>query len=204
MVSSKIIRPALRAQAFAVMLTTVAGLAWASGLSSSSAPPRARPASPSVSTSVVINEVDYDQTGTDNAEYIELKNVSGGSIQLDTYTVQLVNGNAGGAAIYQTITLPTYTLPAGDYYVICANSANTPNCDMDVTPDSNLIQNGAPDAIGLRDGGTLVDAVSYEGNTGAPYTEGSGTGLIDNDASTTRAFPAVPTARTQTRTTSTS
>ncbi len=28
--------------------------------------------------------------------------------------------------------------------------------------------------------GTLIDAVSYEGDTGAPYTEGSGDGLVDS------------------------
>ena len=126
------------------------------------------------STTLVINEIDYDQPSTDTAEFLELKNVSTGTIDLDPYSVVLVNGNGGGAAIYRTIDLPAVNLAAGDYYVICANAANTPNCDQDVAPDTDWAQNGAPDAIGLRDGTTLVDAVSYEGNTGAPYTEGSG------------------------------
>jgi predicted extracellular nuclease len=139
-------------------------------------------AASAASTSLVINEVDYDQPSTDTAEFLELKNVSGGSIHLDPYSVELVNGNAGGAAIVQTIDLPAVDLPAGEYYVICANAANTPNCDLDVAPDTNLIQNGEPDAIGLRQGTTLVDALSYEGNSGAPYTEGSGAGLADTAA----------------------
>jgi predicted extracellular nuclease len=54
------------------------------------------------------------------------------------------------------------------------------NCDLDVSPDSNLIQNGAPDAIALWLDQTLIDAVSYEGDTALPYTEGSGTGLEDD------------------------
>jgi len=59
------------------------------------------------------------------------------------------------------------------------------NCDLDDGPDINFIQNGAPDAVGLRNGaGELVDAVSYEGDTGAPYTEGSGSGLEDNPSGT--------------------
>jgi len=133
-----------------------------------------------VSTTLVINEIDYDQPGTDTAEFLELKNVGLAPINLDTYTVELVNGTGGGAALYQTIDLPNVSLAAGDYFVICANAATTPNCDLDVAPDTNLIQNGAPDGVGLRESGVLVDAVSYEGDTGAPYTEGSGVGLDDN------------------------
>jgi hypothetical protein len=63
--------------------------------------------------------------------------------------------------------------------VVCGNAANVANCDLDVSPDTDLIQNGAPDAVGLWYEGNLVDAVSYEGNSGAPYTEGSGVGLED-------------------------
>jgi len=128
---------------------------------------------------LVINEVDYDQPGADASEFLELKNISGDDVNLNGWTVELVNGTGGGAAIYQTINLPNVNLAAGGYFVICANAANTPNCDLDVAPNTDLIQNGAPDGIGLRNAGVLVDAVSYEGNTGAPYTETSGVGLID-------------------------
>ncbi len=96
-------------------------------------------AAPAASTTVVINEVDYDQPGTDTAEFLELKNVSAGTINLDPYSVQLVNGNAGGAAVYRTINLPSVDLAAGDLYVICANAANTANCDLDApAPDIGL------------------------------------------------------------------
>ncbi|MET0684557.1 MAG: ExeM/NucH family extracellular endonuclease [Solirubrobacteraceae bacterium] len=139
-------------------------------------------AAPAASNTLVINEIDYDQPSTDTAEFLELANVSGGAIDLDPYTVQLVNGNAGGAAVYRTIELPAVSLAAGDVYVICANAANTANCDQDVAPDTDWAQNGAPDGVGLRNGPTLVDALSYEGNTGAPYTEGSGLGLEDTGA----------------------
>ena len=138
------------------------------------------PAAGAVSGSLVINEVDYDQPSTDTAEFLELRNVSASAISLDSYQVELVNGNAGGAVLYQTIDLPNVTLAAGDYYVVCANAATTLNCDLDVSPDTNLIQNGAPDAIGLREGVTLIDALSYEGDSGSPYREGSGAGLDDD------------------------
>jgi hypothetical protein len=50
--------------------------------------------------SLVINEIDYDQPSTDTAEFIEIKNISGSSVNLDSYHLDLVNGTAGGAAIW--------------------------------------------------------------------------------------------------------
>jgi uncharacterized protein len=138
------------------------------------------PGAVAVSTSLVINEVDYDQASTDTAEFLELKNVSASPINLDPYSVALVNGTGGGAATYDTIELPDFSLAAGEYFVICANAATVSNCDLDDGPDTNFIQNGEPDAIGLHNGAALVDALSYEGNSGAPYAEGSGAGLVDN------------------------
>ena len=78
--------------------------------------------------------------------------------------------NGSGTAVYKTIVLPSFTLAAGGYYVI-GNNATIPNLNLLQTPATDMIQNGAPDAVGLRDPfNTLIDAVSYEGNTGAPYT----------------------------------
>jgi hypothetical protein len=168
------------------LITVLVALAAAAALASLTSSAGA------VSTSLVINEVDYDQPSTDTAEFMELKNVSGSAINLDSYTVELVNGTGGGATIYQTIDLPSVSLAAGDYYVVCANAATTANCDLDVSPDTNLIQNGAPDAIGLRESGTLVDALSYEGDSGAPYTEGSGLGLDDNAAAPSESLSRCP------------
>ena len=128
-------------------------------------------------TNLVINEIDYDQPSTDMAEFVEIKNNGDTSTDLTGWTLDLVNGN--GAAVYLTIDLSGFTLAAGDYFVVCANAATVANCDLDVSPDTNLIQNGAPDAVALSFNGALIDAVSYEGDTGAPFTEGSGAGLED-------------------------
>ncbi len=131
--------------------------------------------------SLLINEIDYDQPGeTDSAEFIELKNVSLNAINLDAYELQLVNGEDGTATVYKTIDLPNVDLAAGDYYVICADNTKVANCDLDGSPETDLIQNGAPDAVALFLNGVVIDTVSYEGNTIAPYTETSGTGLEDN------------------------
>ena len=128
---------------------------------------------------VVINEVDYDQVGTDSAEFIELRNNGPGTVNLGTYTVELVNGATG--LIYSTLTLPTASVPAGGYFVIAFGSANSWHADYVASLIDDSIQNGSPDAIGLRNAGVLVDAVSYEGNTAAPYTEGTGTTAADDN-----------------------
>jgi hypothetical protein len=134
------------------------------------------------SPTLVINEIDYDQPGSDTAEFIELKNVGAVTINLKPYAVKIINGEGGGATVVKTINLPDVNLPTGGYFVICADAANTQNCDKDVSPDSGLIQNGVPDAVALTTGTTVVDTVSYEGNTVAPYTEASGEGLVDEES----------------------
>jgi predicted extracellular nuclease len=137
----------------------------------------------SVVPKVVINEVDYDQPSTDTAEFLELKNTGATAVDLDPFSVELVNGVNGGAAVYRTFDLPSFSLAAGDYYVICANPGTVAGCDLDAPVDTDLIQNGPPDAIGLRSPGILVDAVSYEGSVPG-YTEGSGVGVEDNAVGT--------------------
>ena len=88
-------------------------------------------------------------------------------------------------------TEPSTSLPA-----TTSSSARTTrtvtNCDLDDAPNTDFIQNGAPDAIGLRIGSTLVDALSYEGNSGLPYTEGSGAGLEDDPNAGTNGLSRCP------------
>ncbi len=129
---------------------------------------------------LVINEIDYDQAGTDTAEFVEILNKGATPVDLAGHSLVLVNGN--GNAPYQTINLPSFVLPAGDYYVVCGDAGNVYNCDLDVTPDTNLIQNGAPDGVALYAGTVLLDTVSYEGDLAAPYTETSGVGLEDSSS----------------------
>src|SRR5688500_16182679 len=127
---------------------------------------------------LVINEVDYDQPVTDTAEFIELLNTSADPVNLDTWSVALVNG--GTTTAYETFDLPDVVLGAGEYYVLCGDAAIIPACNLDVTPDSNLIQNGEPDAIQLLDGLTAIDTVSYEG-TVSGFAEGTGDDGEDDD-----------------------
>lgn len=135
---------------------------------------------PFIAAALVINEVDYDQAGTDAAEFIEIANTGTDPVDLNGYSIVLINGSGGGSAVYDTIALPAVSLAAGDYFVVCGDASNTFGCDLDVTPNTNLVQNGSPDAVALVQGSTVIDTVSYEGNAGAPYTEGSGSGLEDD------------------------
>ena len=134
---------------------------------------------PAAVATLVINEVDYDQPGTDAAEFVEIMNAGTDPVELSGYSLRFINGNAGGSAVYDTIALPVVSLAAGDFFVVCADPSNTPHCDLDDGPDTNFIQNGDPDAVALLQGANLVDTLSYGGNTAAPYTEGSGAGLDD-------------------------
>ncbi|MFN8371334.1 MAG: lamin tail domain-containing protein [Anaerolineae bacterium] len=126
-----------------------------------------------------INEIDYDQPGNDTAEFIEIKNVSASAANLDNFSIALVNGV--GPAVYGTIDLPNVSLAAGDYYVICVDAANVPNCDLDAPATQDMIQNGAPDAVAIVLNSAVVETVSYEGSTGAPYSEGAGSAAEDSN-----------------------
>ncbi|HEY7821006.1 MAG TPA: ExeM/NucH family extracellular endonuclease, partial [Vicinamibacteria bacterium] len=85
-------------------------------------------------------------------------------------------------ATYRVFALPAIDLAPGGYFVVCGNSATVFPCDLDVSPDTDLIQNGAPDALAIANSAALVDVVSYEGDT-VGFTEGSGVGLLDDPAS---------------------
>lgn len=46
----------------------------------------------SLAGALVINELDYNQVGTDTAEYIELYNEGTTAVQLSDYTLYFING----------------------------------------------------------------------------------------------------------------
>ncbi|NTV23678.1 MAG: hypothetical protein HGA85_04860, partial [Nanoarchaeota archaeon] len=123
---------------------------------------------------LVINEFDYDQPGMDYSEFIEIKNVGVGTVNLDNYEIRLING-ASPMTPYTVINLPDADLAPDDYYVICTSSAMVVGCDLDINPDTNLMQNGDPDAIALYKLNTIIDVVSYGGDTPG-YTEETGAG----------------------------
>ncbi|MEZ4788669.1 MAG: lamin tail domain-containing protein [Flavobacteriales bacterium] len=126
--------------------------------------------------SLVINEVDYDQPGTDAAEFVELKNTGATPVDLTGLKLILVNGSTDSP--YGTpIILPNTSLAAGDYYVI--GSSSVPNVDL-VAFTTDGIQNGSPDGIRLLTANdNIIDQMSYEGDMSS--TEGTGAGTDPNN-----------------------
>jgi len=135
---------------------------------------------------VVINEIDYDQPGTDTAEFIELYNNGPGAANLGNFELRLINGATNPGTAYQTIPLPNTNMDVGQCFVVCASGSGVPNCGLQVLPATNLIQNGSPDAVVLFDVVNAVteDVVSYEGTTLPNFYEGSGgTAAADDNVS---------------------
>jgi predicted extracellular nuclease len=125
---------------------------------------------------VLINEVDADQTSTDSAEFVELYDGGVGDTDLSGLSIVLYNGSDD--ASYLAFDLDGQSTDADGYFVLCGNAATTANCDLDVAPDTNLIQNGA-DAVALVEGDAgdfpndtpvstsgVVDALVYDTSDG--------------------------------------
>ena len=127
---------------------------------------------------LVINEVDYDQGATDDFEYIEIKNVSGGPVDLGTvgYTVQLIDSE--GIA-YQTFALAG-TLADNDYYVICDTNSGAFDCDQAVNLGDDFISDETPGAVAIVRSGAIIDTLGYGGNVPNGYTETSGAPADDD------------------------
>ena len=127
---------------------------------------------------VVINEIDYDQPGTDSAEFIELFNSGSSMISLDNYAIDLINGS--NSSSYRNIDLTGFSIDAGSYFVVCSNASLVANCNYRFTSSDGWFQNGAPDGVALYENTNFLDALSYEGLL-SPYTEGDILTISDNN-----------------------
>ncbi len=125
-------------------------------------------------TQVFINEIHYDNSGSDTGEAVEIAGPSGTS--LSGWKVVLYNGSNGSA--YATYSL-TGTLgnQCSGYGVM---SINTPG-----------IQNGAPDGVALIDASGIVrQFLSYEGSFTASSGPAAGVASTDIGVSEGSATPA--------------
>ena len=122
-------------------------------------PPPPPPPPPAEQAKLVINEVDYDQVGTDANGFVEITNTGGASA--DLANVDLVAVNGGDSTDYDRVAL-TGTLATGAH--------------LDVAIE---LQNGAPDGLALLDGATLLDALSYEGGITAATIGGQTYNLVE-------------------------
>jgi hypothetical protein len=108
---------------------------------------------------LMINEVDYDQVGTDVDAFVEIHNAGDAAVELAN--VDLVAVNGGDSAEYARAQL-TGTLAAGGHVAVAIE-----------------LQNGAPDGLALLDGSTLLDALSYEGGITAATIGGQSYNLVE-------------------------
>jgi large repetitive protein len=122
-------------------------------------PPPPPPPPPAESAKLVINEVDYDQVGTDANGFVEITNAGGAAA--DLANVDLVAVNGGDSTEYDRVAL-TGTL--------------APGAHLDIAIE---LQNGAPDGLALLDGATLLDAISYEGGITAATIGGQTYNLVE-------------------------
>lgn len=138
---------------------------------------------------LVINEVDYDQPSTDNAEFLELKNTGSNAYLMENISVMLVNGAGGIPSVYASIASPSWpALAPGAYFTLCETG-----CDDRLQSASNAIQNGPMDAIALLDltDSSIVDMLAYEGQVEG-FSEGFGTMVGDDNDNVGRSLGRWP------------
>ncbi|NCA87158.1 MAG: T9SS type A sorting domain-containing protein, partial [Clostridia bacterium] len=107
-----------------------------------------------VGPNIWVNEIHYDNDGTDANEFIEVVLENPGSYALSDFAVYLVNGSNG--EIYDTKTLDEFTVGTsyGDFTF------------YSYTYPENGIQNGASDGMAISYQGNLISGqfLSYEGS----------------------------------------
>lgn len=139
-------------------------------------------ASTTTQAAVIINEIDYNQPGSDTAEFIELFNPDINPVALDGYTLELVNGTNGST--YKSFDLSGLSITAIGYLVLCDSTQAVANCDVNAASGS-WIQNGGSngDAVALLFGGAIVDSVVYDSIGGflGSFAEGNSFTMADSN-----------------------
>ncbi len=113
----------------------------------------------------VINEVDYDQVGTDAASYIELFNGSSSAVNLSEFAVVLINGSNNTEYARYALGAAGSQLAPGQYLILRNSTVTVPSGVLTLDVAGDFIQNGAPDGIALINTvtQTVIDSLSYEG-----------------------------------------
>lgn len=126
---------------------------------------------------LLINEVDYDNVGTDTTEFIELYNSGSLTINLSSLALALINGSNNVEYLRLNLSDAGPSIAPGQYLVVKSSSAvvvPVGTLTMAFPGTDSQIQNGAPDGIALVDTVSmrLLDALSYEGSITAAVITG--------------------------------
>jgi C1A family cysteine protease len=119
---------------------------------------------------LLINEIDYDDTETDDESFIELKNASSFSIDLSTIEIVFLNNSTTNEyGVYQ----PSKKILLPGQYRVFGTSVDSSgiSANVDETMSVTSIQNGANDGVYLRlaeNKTTIIDSVCYEGDVAHP------------------------------------
>ena len=116
---------------------------------------------PPLPVAPLINEVDSDQAGTDAAEFVEIFADPNTSLT----GLSLVFFNGFNDLSYKAVDLDGRSTDTSGFFVLCGNATNVANCDLVVTPGTDLIQNGQ-DAVALYE----ADATAFPNNTAVTST----------------------------------
>lgn len=129
---------------------------------------------------LVVNEIDYDNVGTDAAEFIEVYNSGSQAIDLSTLALALINGADNLEYARFNLINAGSSIAPGQYLVVKSSAVSVlaGTLTMAFPAETNQIQNGAPDGVALIDTASqrVLDALSYEGSitmaviTGFPGT----------------------------------
>ncbi|MBD3239151.1 MAG: hypothetical protein GF331_01090 [Chitinivibrionales bacterium] len=111
---------------------------------------------------LAINEVDYDQPGSDTAEFVELFNSGADALDLSSFALIVCNGSTNSEAARFMLS---GTLEPGEFFVLANSGVSIPQGVQHMTIPENSLQNGSPDALALFnvDEQWMWDAVCYEG-----------------------------------------
>ncbi len=165
--------------------------------------------------SLLINEVDYDNDGTDTAEFVELLNPTGAPINLANYALIFINGETAtaptlaGRCDFSSLPADKQTLGAASYLIVGPTSLVIPgtvtkldfaSCTGGVKTQSNAVQNGQRDAVALIERGNLgmgiapsvIDVITWEGHSNAFTTSIDGQSLTINTVEGTETSASDP------------
>src|SRR5690606_18346488 len=117
-------------------------------------------------TQIFINEIHYDNVGTDEGEFVEIAAPAG--TDLSSYSLVFYNGANGQQ--YSTLVLSGIVADQGNSFGTAAFAL-----------PANGIQNGGPDGVALVGGDGVVLFLSYEGTFDAVDGPAAGTTSTDID-----------------------